>query len=131
MPMTIGPRDHSKGGELRWTHYDTGEDALYSENAQGERELVFTVNLWDPPPPEPTPENHVWLRTWSEAAGGPAALEAAGVVELTQVFHGAGFAQAVLAKLTPAAIEDRDAALAAEPERAADRARCRAKAAGQ
>ena len=51
-----------------------------------------------------TPENHVWLKTWSENTGIDDSLEEAGIIELTERYAPINVYGdiAILAKLTPA-----------------------------
>jgi cyclopropane fatty-acyl-phospholipid synthase-like methyltransferase len=107
--MEIGRTKHSQGGRVAWAQYDNGTTAIVIQHpATGERELVATVNLWDPPPP-PFDETEVYLKDWSENEGVVDALVAAGVVTLAGQEWPAGFCKAVLAKLTPEALADRAA----------------------
>jgi hypothetical protein len=94
---------HMPGGTVKFMCYGGGETAILIMNADGSRECVATVNLEAEPP-----ENYVWLKTWAEHEGIPEALAAAGVVVLTERTLSAGFSHARLARLTPAAIKQRD-----------------------
>jgi hypothetical protein len=93
--------------EIEWSFYiESGEDAICLMD-QGEPYIRPTVALW---PPSPTArDGQVWLRTWAECEGLPEALEAAGVVRLTDTLEPTGYCEARLAELTDAALADRAA----------------------
>ena len=57
---------------------------------------LFTATVCLPRPPRP---GHVWLKGWSENEGIPEALEAAGIVKLTEQTQKTGYVEAVEAKL--------------------------------
>lgn len=105
--MEIGRTKHSPGGRVTWARYDNDNTAIVIlDPVTGERELVATVNLWDPPPP-PHADDEVYLKDWGENEGVVEALVAAGVITITGQEWPAGYCKAVLARLTPEAIADR------------------------
>lgn len=75
---------------------DGGTAIVLLDEKTHERELTATVAL----PYSERPEGHIWLKDWSENVGVPAALVAAGVVELTERTASCGFCAAVGAKFT-------------------------------
>lgn len=98
--LIVGPSVYSKGGTVVILQYANGGTALQVVDDQREPQYTATVNI----PDAPLPPDCVWLKGWSENEGVPQALKAAGVVELLGASHPCGFARAIMARLTPAAL---------------------------
>lgn len=93
-------------GVIEFAEYGNGQTAmLLSCAGTGEPLFKPTVNLEELGAPEPG-QDQVWLKTWSENEGVADDLVAAGIVKLTgQQFHVGHDAYALLADLTPLAVE--------------------------
>lgn len=117
-----GWKHWTSGGNVRFSHYvESGEDALIIVADNGERLTTATVALW---PPSPRAEDgEAWLKGWGQNEGLPEALQAAGIVTLTDRFEATGYEAAQLAKLTPEAIAYRDANRDPEAKAAQEAAR--------
>ena len=80
------------------TYADDGSIAMMFVDEVQQPVLTATVCLSGSGAPE-TPENHVWLKTWSENDGVDDWLEDANIVSLTGKVHPCGYAVAELAEL--------------------------------
>jgi hypothetical protein len=79
---------------LRFGHYQNGSVAIQGDSLDGQPLFVATVALDEKPP-----ENHIFLKGWSENKGIPEALVKAGIVELTGRTVPTGYVKALEAKL--------------------------------
>lgn len=88
----------AKESELAVGLYPNGRLAMVLLDEDGENSPVAkpTVNLKD----AELPENHVFLKGWSENEGIPEALEKAGAVHLTEKKVRTGFVWAQVARLS-------------------------------
>lgn len=80
--------------ELQFAKYPNGSIAIQAFTLFGEPQFIATVALDEVPP-----ENHVFLKGWSENEGVPEALVKAGIVELTGRTLPTGYCEALEAKL--------------------------------
>ena len=80
--------------DLAFGKYGDGATAIQATSLEGEPLFTATVALDEKPP-----ENHVFLKGWSENEGIPDALVKAGVVELTGKTIPTGYCEALEAKL--------------------------------
>jgi hypothetical protein len=85
------------GGLITFTRYEADHSpAIRIVAEDGEPLAMATVCLVDAPPPD----GHVWLKGWTENDGIPEALQAAGVLRLTERCERVGMALAVLGELS-------------------------------
>lgn len=80
--------------ELVFGHYADGSPAIQGISLHGEPIFTATVALDEIPP-----DNHVFLKGWSENEGVPESLAKAGIIELTGRKIPTGFCEAEEAKL--------------------------------
>jgi hypothetical protein len=97
--LRVGPAKYAPPGMVRFLKYQTGETAVQIIKADGEPLYIATVALVGYGLPHPGP-NSLWLKGWSENAGVPEALQAAGIVRLTGRTCSNGFVTAQHAELT-------------------------------
>lgn len=86
---------HIKGDfYVAFVEYATGGTCITLRDDTEGPAAVATVRL-----PNNLPNNHVWMKGWSENEGLPEALEKAGIVQLLPIFVNTGFVQAQMAKV--------------------------------
>jgi hypothetical protein len=100
---------HFPGGFITFARYRADNTiAIHvwedDSHSGGERWATATVCLHPPGNPDPGPHG-VWLKGWSENAGLPEALQAAGVLRLTGRTEPTGYCFAQHGELMPEAIE--------------------------
>ena len=98
--MQVGRTKYGAAGIASFTEYAYGGTAITVASEDGEplyRATVFMDGHVLPP-------DEVWIKDWSENEGVADALVKAGIVTLTGRTLQAGYATALHAKLTPAAI---------------------------
>lgn len=98
-----GPAKYFKAATVFRTTYPADKSIALVSGYGTEDQQVYTVCLAGSPDqynrtPAPKP-GHVWLKGWSENEGVPAALEEAGLVELTGREWPTGFTRAVEGRL--------------------------------
>ena len=74
-----GPTKHYEAATVMRGSSPSGGAIVLVSDPGTENQQVYSVNL----PELPLPENHVWLKGWSEGEGVPQALQDAGIVKLT------------------------------------------------
>jgi len=94
MKVHIKTRYCNETVELFFAKYQNGSTAIQAKSLFGEPVFTATVALEEMPP-----ENHVFLKGWSENEGVPEALVKAGVVKLTGRKIPTGYCEAEEAEL--------------------------------